>query len=150
MLEAQQLNKLNTDPAGEGLSANISERLFYFDCSPEFARGRTKRAEVVAAILNEGRSFGTERMKEIIRFAFQVELGASKDAAEAAAKMSRLVSIINLRLNKGLGLGPQGLPVKNTLYFVMDGLVFTQRLSLDLKPVYKKELETVAQNHFAA
>jgi hypothetical protein len=150
MSEAQPVNKLEIEPAADSPSANLSERLFYFDCSPEFARDRTKRAEDIAAILNEARSFGTERTREFIRSAFQVELTGSKDAAEAASKMSKLVSIVNLRLEKGLGLGPQGLPVKNTLYFVIEGVVFTQRLSLDLKPLYKQESEAVAQNHFAA
>ncbi len=150
MSEAEPVDRLTKDSADDSPGANVTERLFYTDCSPESARSRTKRAQEVADILNSCRSFGTERTREIIRSAFQAEVDASTDVAEAASKMGKLVSIINLRLSKGLGLGPEGLPVKNTLYFVIAGVAFSQRLSLNLKPNYKKESEIKTQNPFAA
>jgi hypothetical protein len=150
MSEAQPVDRLTKDSADDGQPANLTERLFYTDCCPELARSRTKRAQEVADILNSCRSFGTARTREMIRSVFQVEVDTSTDAAEAASKMGKLVSIINLRLAEGLGLGPEGLPVKNTLYFVIAGVAFSQRLSLDLKPNYKKESEIRTQNPFAA
>lgn len=155
MSEVNQVEKVDADQS-ESRGFNLTDRMFYIDCIPEFARDRTRRAQQVADILNECRSFGTERTKEIIRSAFQIELDVSENAADAGSKMGRLVSIINLRLEKGLGLGPQGLPVKNTLYLVMEGVALTQKLSLDLKPNYKKEPVTsnqdpvVAHDPFAA
>jgi hypothetical protein len=123
------------DSSGSG----INDRIFYADCSPDQARDRTKRAEEVANILNECRSFGTQCTREIIRSIFQAEVDASRNEAESAAKMRSLISLVNLRLDKGLGLGPEGLPVKNTLYFVIEGISFTQKLSLELKHNYNKE-----------
>lgn len=112
--------------------SNLVERMFYIDCDPEQAEDRTARVEKVADFINKSNAFGSLRTQDLIREAFQTEVEFSRSPAEALSRMIKFLSLINLKLDPNLKLGPMTLGVYERIY-LSNSLAPTQSLDLNLR-----------------
>ena len=124
-------NLVVTDPESIGEN-NLIERMFYMDCDPQQALDRTVRAGEVAGIINTSNAFGSLRSQDSIREAFQAEVEVSRSPAEALSRMVKFLSLINLKLDPNLKLGPMKLGVYERIY-LSNSDAPTQSLDLNLR-----------------
>lgn len=129
---AQKLSDLIGDADTFGGENNLVERMFYIDCDPDQALDRTARAEKVAALINKSNAFGSLRSQDLIREAFQTEVEVSRSPAEALSRMVKFLSLINLKLDANLKLGPMKLGVYERIY-LSNSDALTQSLDLNLR-----------------
>jgi hypothetical protein len=116
----------------ENSEDSLVERKFYMDCDPEQAVDRNERVDKLASLINTINSFGPLSAQDLIREAFQAEVQFSRSPVEALSRMTKLVALINLKLNSGLRLGPVGFGVYDCLYLNNENAP-AQSLDLNLR-----------------
>ena len=132
MLAGPELKESFLTNTNENSEDSLVERMFYMDCDPEQAVDRTERVEKLASLINTINAFGSLGVQDMIRQAFQTEVQFSRSPVEALSRMSKFLSLINLKLNGGLKLGPVGVGVYDRIYLNSENAP-TQSLDLNLR-----------------